>query len=201
MDVLNKIKEAKEMLDLGTINQIEFDKIKHDILTQNENTQNISFKQLEINVKKGNTSKNDLDLLRNQKKITALQYASLLEIYNRQNAKRISFSQKVKKFLSYDENIVATDREEELNRKTEPFAIVTFICGIGIITTLVLGRLIPIIFILIIVVFGYISSIVSYFKLKEDIELKGGGIRVIGAIFIVIGSVWIMENLGLINLF
>ncbi len=70
----------------------------------------------------------------------------------------------------------------EIQQKTDPFAIISFAAGLG-------GFLIlPILFVPI----GYISGIVSYYRLKENKELKGKGLRIIGAILNSINILWLM---------
>lgn len=67
-------------------------------------------------------------------------------------------------------------------QKTDPFAIISFAAGCGGFVIL------PIFFVPI----GYISSIVSYYRLKEDIELKGHGLRITGAILTTLNIFWLM---------
>ncbi len=70
----------------------------------------------------------------------------------------------------------------ETQQKTDPFATISFAAGLG-------GFLIlPIIFVPV----GYISAIVSYFRLKENKELKGGGLRIAGAILTTANIFWLM---------
>lgn len=68
------------------------------------------------------------------------------------------------------------------NRKTEPFAIVAFASGIGGFVVL------PILFIPV----GFISSLISYYRLKENSELKGRGLRWIGAILTMLNILYLM---------
>lgn len=75
----------------------------------------------------------------------------------------------------------------EIQQKTDPFAIVTFASGLGGFVIL------PILFIPI----GYIASILSYYRLKENKELKGGGLRIFGAILTTINILWIMYQFKL----
>jgi len=68
------------------------------------------------------------------------------------------------------------------DRKTDPVAIVSFAAGlVGFI-------IMPIIFVPI----GYIASIHSYYRLKENKELKGSELRIIGAILTTINILWLM---------
>jgi len=70
----------------------------------------------------------------------------------------------------------------ETQQKTDPFAIISFAAGLG-------GFLIlPILFVPI----GYISAIVSYYRLKENKELKGSGLRIIGVILTTVNIFWLM---------
>lgn len=70
------------------------------------------------------------------------------------------------------------------NKTTEPFAIATFIAGI-------LGFLIfPIIFIPI----GWISAIISYFRLKDNPDYTGSVFRIIGAILTIVNCLWLMHQ-------
>jgi len=70
----------------------------------------------------------------------------------------------------------------ETQQKTDPFAIISFAAGLG-------GFLIlPILFVPI----GYIAAIVSYYRLKENKELKGSGLRIIGGILTSVNILWLM---------
>ena len=70
----------------------------------------------------------------------------------------------------------------ETEQKTDPFAIISFAAGLG-------GFIIlPILFVPI----GYIAAIVSYYRLKENKELKGSVLRIIGAILTSINIIWLM---------
>ena len=68
------------------------------------------------------------------------------------------------------------------SKKTEPFAITTFAAGLGGFVIL------PILFIPI----GFIASIISYYKLKENKSLKGKGLRFFGAILNAINLLYLM---------
>ena len=75
-----------------------------------------------------------------------------------------------------------TNDVKKQSATTDPFAIISFSAGLG-------GFLIiPIIFVPI----GYIAAIVSYYRLKEDENLKGNGLRIIGAILTTINIFWLM---------
>jgi len=67
-------------------------------------------------------------------------------------------------------------------RKTEPFAIATFAAGVGGFI------LLPILFIPV----GFIAGIVSYYRLKENTELKGKWLRVSGWILTCINMFYLM---------
>lgn len=75
----------------------------------------------------------------------------------------------------------------DTHQKTDPFAIICFAAGMG-------GFLIlPILFVPI----GYIAAIVSYYRLKKNKELKGNGLRIIGAILNVINTFWLMYQFNI----
>lgn len=67
-------------------------------------------------------------------------------------------------------------------RKTDPLAAIAFAAGLGGFVIL------PILFIPI----GYISAIVSYYRLKENEYLKGKGLRNAGAILTTINILYVM---------
>jgi hypothetical protein len=75
----------------------------------------------------------------------------------------------------------------EIQQKTDPFAIVTFAAGLGGFVIL------PILFIPV----GYIASMLSYYRLKENKELKGSGLRIFGAILTTINILWLMYQFKL----
>jgi hypothetical protein len=76
-----------------------------------------------------------------------------------------------------------TDENQITNSKsqTDIFAIIAFASGIAGFAIL------PIIFVPI----GYITAIVSYYRLKENSELKGKGLRITGVIFTTINIFWL----------
>jgi hypothetical protein len=67
-------------------------------------------------------------------------------------------------------------------QKTDPFAIIAFAAGLGGFVV------VPIFFVPV----GYIAAIVSYYRLKENEELKGKGLRIVGAIFTTLNIFWLM---------
>ncbi|MFT5283331.1 MAG: hypothetical protein ACI94Z_002174 [Yoonia sp.] len=70
----------------------------------------------------------------------------------------------------------------ESQKKTDIAAVICFAAGLG-------GLLIlPILFVPI----SYIAAIVSYYRLKENKELKGKGLRISGAILTSINILWLM---------
>ena len=77
-------------------------------------------------------------------------------------------------------------------QKTDPFAIVAFAAGLGGFVIL------PILFIPI----GYIASILSYYRLKENKELQGSGIRIVGSVLTTINILWLMYQfkIGVFNI-
>ena len=88
-------------------------------------------------------------------------------------------------FNSEQHNYNKVNPSTKLNgteQKTDPFAIIAFAAGLG-------GFIIlPILFVPI----GYIAAIVSYYRLKENKELKGSALRIIGAILTSINIIWLM---------
>jgi hypothetical protein len=76
----------------------------------------------------------------------------------------------------------SVSKQRTSQRKTDPFAAMSFAAGLGGFVIL------PILFVPI----GYISSIVSYYRLKEDESLSGRGLRLIGAILTTINLFWLM---------
>ncbi len=93
-------------------------------------------------------------------------------------------------------NEIANDIKEIKKTKkkstsTDPFAIISFAAGLG-------GFIIlPILFVPV----GYIASIVSYYRLKENKKLKGSGLRIIGAILTTANIFWLMYiyKIGIFN--
>lgn len=83
--------------------------------------------------------------------------------------------------LPYDSE-VENITEVHDNRTTDPFAIIAFASGIGGFVIL------PILFVPI----GYISALVSYYRIKESNHLKGESLRIIGAILTTINILWLM---------
>ncbi len=72
----------------------------------------------------------------------------------------------------------------ETEQKTDPFAIISFASGLG-------GFLIlPIVFVPI----GFITSIVSYYRLKENKELKGNRLRITGALANAANLLWLIKD-------
>ncbi|NLR64761.1 hypothetical protein HGH92_10635 [Chitinophaga varians] len=71
---------------------------------------------------------------------------------------------------------------EQEQKKTDPFAIITFAAGLGGFAIL------PILFIPV----GFISGIVSYYRLKENESLKGKGLRIAGWILTCINMLYLM---------
>ncbi len=67
-------------------------------------------------------------------------------------------------------------------KQTDPLAVVAFAAGLGGFVIL------PILFIPI----GYIAGIVSYYRLKENSNLKGKAMRLIGAILTSINILWLI---------
>jgi len=75
-----------------------------------------------------------------------------------------------------------TNVKKSKGKPYDVFAVISLIAGIG-------GFLIlPILFIPI----GYIASIVSYYRLRDNKRLQGGGFRVLGAILTTANIFWIM---------
>ena len=73
---------------------------------------------------------------------------------------------------------------EDSDKTTDIFAIVSFACGVG-------GFLIlPILFVPI----GYIASIISYYRLKENKNLNGSSLRIIGAVLTTLNIFWLMYS-------
>ncbi|MFV8366205.1 zinc-ribbon domain-containing protein [Flavobacterium sp. XS1P27] len=71
---------------------------------------------------------------------------------------------------------------DDSEKTTDIFAIASFASGLG-------GFLIlPILFVPI----GYITSIISYYRLKENPKLNGKGLRIIGAILTTLNIFWLM---------
>ncbi|SEA56514.1 hypothetical protein SAMN05443667_105270 [Flavobacterium gillisiae] len=70
----------------------------------------------------------------------------------------------------------------ETQQKTDPFAIISFAAGLGGFVIL------PIIFVPV----GYIAAIVSYYRLKDNKEMKGSTLRIIGGIFTTLNIFWLM---------
>ncbi len=68
------------------------------------------------------------------------------------------------------------------DRKTDPFAIITLAAALASWVFL------PIIF----VPLGWLSAIVSYYRLKENPELKGKGIRLAGAIILIPAMIYLI---------
>lgn len=67
------------------------------------------------------------------------------------------------------------------NRTTDPFAIITFACGIG-------GFIIlPILF----VPMGIVFNFLSYYRLRENSHLKGETLRIIGGIATILNLLWL----------
>ena len=86
---------------------------------------------------------------------------------------------------SEPQNVEASDGVKPA--QTDPFAVATFAAGMG-------GLLIlPILFIPV----GYICAIVSYYKLKDNPELKGGGLRIAGAILTTLNILYLLFSSGL----
>jgi hypothetical protein len=71
---------------------------------------------------------------------------------------------------------------ENSHVKTDPFAIMTFAAGLGGFVIL------PILFIPV----GFITGILSYYRLKENENLKGKGLRIAGWILTCINMLWLM---------
>jgi hypothetical protein len=94
-----------------------------------------------------------------------------------------------KTFHNYSQELI-TEQNYSINsvqQKTDPFAIVTFAAGLGGFVIL------PILFIPI----GYIASMLSYYRLKENKELKGNGLRISGAILTTVNILWFMYQFKL----
>lgn len=74
------------------------------------------------------------------------------------------------------------------DRTTDPFAVITFACGVG-------GFLIfPILFVPI----GYISLMLSYYRIRENSKLKGETLRIIGGILLTINILWLIYQYKII---
>jgi hypothetical protein len=70
----------------------------------------------------------------------------------------------------------------ELPKKTDIAAVICFAAGLGGVLFL------PILFAPI----SYIAAIVSYYRLKENKELKGNGLRISGAVLTSINIIWLL---------
>ncbi|HLV23314.1 MAG TPA: hypothetical protein VKY36_00860 [Moheibacter sp.] len=82
---------------------------------------------------------------------------------------------------NYSEVESENEIEKFDNRTTDPFAVITFACGLG-------GFIIlPILFIPI----GIISNFVSYYRIRENPNLKGDTLRIVGGILILLNIFWL----------
>jgi hypothetical protein len=85
-------------------------------------------------------------------------------------------------------NVKKNDTLVDAQQKTDVFAIISLAAGAG-------GFIIlPIIFAPI----GFIASWVSYYRLKENKELKGNGLRIAGAILGGLNIAWLLHQYKII---
>ncbi len=106
-------------------------------------------------------------------------WIKLSEINSLSNSEKTSTKQT---FNTNSTNPIAETDE----RKTDPFAIITLAAALGSWVFL------PIIFVPV----GWLSAIVSYYRLKENPNLKGKGIRLAGAIILIPAMIYLFYILN-----
>jgi hypothetical protein len=82
----------------------------------------------------------------------------------------------------------SSENVDDVRQKTDPFAIATLACALGSFVFL------PIIFVPI----GWLSAIISYYRLKENKNLKGKGIRLAGSILLIPSMIYLFYTLGML---
>jgi hypothetical protein len=180
-----KLIELEELLNSEAITQEEFNKLKDEIINPDKTEQ--------VPLKDGAGSETETALgewIKQKKKLYNDGSINLKEIseFRKQFDENLSQEMKMNnpekksiilasKFLQ--ERETSTDYE---TKTTDIFASISLAAGVG-------GFLIlPIIFVPI----GYIASIISYYRIKENNNLKGSGMRIIGAILTSINIFWLM---------
>jgi len=199
---LDKLNELGELFKSGAITQEEFDNLKSEILNpDSQSKENPKLVELKELLESGTITQEEFDSLKNEllktekeppKKPSVEFIKSKEALYNKGiiNLRELSsfreeFNAAMKEYRAKMNDDAFSSYEKDIKenpKTTDPFAIICFASGM-------LGFFIlPIL----LAAIGYISAIVSYYRLKENKNLKGSGLRIIGAILTTINILWLM---------